>query len=1521
MPVLYFIDEPKNGINEVGYLNKKEYSLFFVSSSKEQSFGNSERDVLEVGIHNLQKELSSFRRITSSRVDEERSYLYEDVDGNKFNDVYSPPKNTAVQDKEKNLLLPISDLIPTGSVTSNTVYLSVNPVSNLFSSDTPLVVKEISNSRREIKLVRSFKQESTISTSVVDFSEKTGVTVNGKKEIKIKSGTVHTLKFSGDVRKLRFSKIRGGVFNGSVEYIDNILYRPTSNEIVIDSTEIFPKVLYIYNIDSDGSDALLNLTESVTDENFRLNTEFRSLAWDSFVFKDIHDEISYGIRNVNLTELYNSTKSSFSSNITALKNLLSFQTDNDVLKLLSSIYFGDSPFDEDLGKYIKLLGAVDYIENHIKFNYEFVGDFSSLKKEITRIARSVCSARVDFYNSSANKFPNKKNEYSSTMVYLFSLVESLLVGVLSEVEFSYKNKYKSSLKYALNFGNGNLLPILVSKLKGDIEYWVKLKEPVSTVISVGDKCSVSNISIQPFFQLVTLGTTTSDRFIKLVAPNFSLSLNEPSNRTISTKYYNSEQLDIDRDTGNKIKVNKKLLDLNVDYTDFNNFVVFSSANIRVKIFKNKSKRLAELNEEIRELLTIDSGSTSVSDRLSVYEKIVADRAEADSIFGGFDGYESYLHKSGEVVYDPTLEIFVEESGSTASSSFLATLEDDSVEYDKNNRDSLLNNSPEYIYEDTENDDYLKFLSMVGHHFDNIYLHISNIGIYKEIGRDIDSGMTGKLVSYVLNSFGFKIPPGMSGLIESSDTIENYLSSEEQSGLVNNISVDEKTKTIWKRMLLNLPSIYKSKGTEECIRQIFSIYGIPNNLIVLKEFGGGYTNHEISSSYLSDEKDYLLEYMGIEDEYVEISGSHVPYKSVDFKLFVDPTNYTSSRLVVPLHDKFDSAGDHIYSLGFVKVSKTLGRFYFIIQNASSTFSTLTEPIYLFSDEPMSVMLRKNYIDSKFETEQSASWIPVKYDISIFRSSGGGKNVDSTTSFYLSGSLNQTFDSVGGSVVFGNSSTFSNIISEISELIESQDSTFEFIKEDSTSLAEDNLPNYSLDKLRGCMDKFVLQSTPLSDSDFRLRGLNLNSYYQGEPSSSYDDLLFRFNLGIPEDFSSSSLASEGYLVHNINPIHSESVAILYNFSGSNNTSSLTTSSCATSSFSYFPHQTKEFSVVNEYPTQHVGPGRLENKKVNYISTDMLDSSLFPDKSSTYKNKSNQYSDSNRIGIFVSPIHERNKDILNFFGDYDIISSVSSPNDKFGRKYLKLEELRRNYHKTNSISKILFNELFTIYKIFIDKSLFETLKSVIPARNKTYSGILIESTILERSRVEQKPADVFLNTVLNGSIDLKDVVGDSDVSVPLSSSIDLRYISDDNESFSDSSFSGISSFKDRTSEYETNIFLGENGYVEYDGGIYSAYKKRYMKSKSFYGGRIIRRHFYTIDLVLSGSSIQLPDNYTQLTSTDRFRPISRKYLPLRKTPGKSKQTENTTINEANLEDRNPVIRISVGANINNGNLGIRS
>ena len=56
----------------------------------------------------------------------------------------------------------------------------------------------------------------------------------------------------------------------------------------------------------------------------------------------------------------------------------------------------------------------------------------------------------------------------------------------------------------------------------------------------------------------------------------------------------------------------------------------------------------------------------------------------------------------------------------------------------------------------------------------------------------------------------------------------------------------KLKTIWNRILQNLPILYKTKGTEECVRLLANIYGIPHNLLKVARNQLNYTRDPIMS---------------------------------------------------------------------------------------------------------------------------------------------------------------------------------------------------------------------------------------------------------------------------------------------------------------------------------------------------------------------------------------------------------------------------------------------------------------------------------------------------------------------------------------------------------------------------------------------------------------------------------------------------------------------------------------------------
>jgi hypothetical protein len=91
----------------------------------------------------------------------------------------------------------------------------------------------------------------------------------------------------------------------------------------------------------------------------------------------------------------------------------------------------------------------------------------------------------------------------------------------------------------------------------------------------------------------------------------------------------------------------------------------------------------------------------------------------------------------------------------------------------------------------------------------------------------------------------------------------------------------------------------------------------------------------------------------------------------------------------------------------------------------------------------------------------------------------------------------------------------------------------------------------------------------------------------------------------------------------------------------------------------------------------------------------------------------------------------DILKSLGNFNIDDYIGNPQDEYNDRYTDLDRLRNYYFQRFDLN---FNEYIQLVR-YIDKSLFDTLESLVPARAKVSSGLLIEPHILERSKVKWK------------------------------------------------------------------------------------------------------------------------------------------------------------------------------------------
>ncbi len=174
-------------------------------------------------------------------------------------------------------------------------------------------------------------------------------------------------------------------------------------------------------------------------------------------------------------------------------------------------------------------------------------------------------------------------------------------------------------------------------------------------ISLRDKCWISNISLVPAIQKFVINVPVVKRNFRISGPNFKVPID--SYKSAPVNYQNSNDLKLDNNTRNDVEFYKKLNNLNVDYSDFSNFIVFGSAELRTKLFLNKVTSINQLNKSINSILTTLSASAANSASsytlLSSYPFISASYAEEvnqyqsqlNTIFNSFDGYDSYLYQN------------------------------------------------------------------------------------------------------------------------------------------------------------------------------------------------------------------------------------------------------------------------------------------------------------------------------------------------------------------------------------------------------------------------------------------------------------------------------------------------------------------------------------------------------------------------------------------------------------------------------------------------------------------------------------------------------------------------------------------------------------------------------------------------------------------------------------------------------------------------------------------------------------
>jgi hypothetical protein len=825
---------------------------------------------------------------------------------------------------------------------------------------------------------------------------------------------------------------------------------------------------------------------------------------------------------------------------------------------------------------------------------------------------------------------------------------------------------------------GNSIP------DGDISKSIVLKlyEALPANINKNDTLWVSRLMSLPIIQRVVVSSKPETNALPLRAPNFNIEVDYVKGQ--STIYESYDDLILSGSESSQQIVDKLLSQnfvetsrINIDYSNFSNFVKYSSVVERLANFKYK-KELAEYYEDRIGYLNKQTQSINVIQDVTKYSE------KLSTLVSGFDGWENNLVSSslvftadsasyqsfpggrfnllsGETAFSNDGTTYITNPNTTLTNWYLGTMDSASV-YDNMNLNALKNNIPQFISEDENNSDYLLFLDMVGNHFDIIWSYIKGMTDQRMITEDNSYGINDELLYNYLESFSWDAKN-----LNSNKNLWGYLFgyNGDGVGIVDGKSVlndddgytitpEQYTKTIWRRIANNLPYLLKHKGSKRGIKALMSAYGIPQSMLTIMEFGGPVADDAAPSTFTYETLSSTLVFN--KGSYLTSSWDAGMVKAIQFRI---KSEYSSS---VDLVNGFDFK---LYISGS-NTNKQLGSLHLELEGDT----VLSSSMYSFFDGNFHSILINNDYDGNYSAHYGY----------------GDKD----------------------RIVKQGSVTGSGI----------------------TAWCADT--DIKVGNFNGELDEFRLWKEPLSSSIFDLHILGSEVIVGNTMKSSTEDLLLRLDFEYPH-----ALFPSGSKIKNVAPITSFMNDV--SASGFSSASQYNSSSSQHWNYKYIDKDvtitlpnTGANRLSNDkirFESQYTLAGQKITGSVNV--------DLSPVKRATKKAFDTAKMDSNRVGIFFSPNKDLDLDIAKSLGGGSLDDYIGDPSDDYKNTYKELDTLREYYFERVSNRNIY--DFIKLIKFF-DKSFFVNLKEMMPARAKVTEGLLIAPHFLERSKVKRnKPTAI--------------------------------------------------------------------------------------------------------------------------------------------------------------------------------------
>ena len=814
---------------------------------------------------------------------------------------------------------------------------------------------------------------------------------------------------------------------------------------------------------------------------------------------------------------------------------------------------------------------------------------------------------------------------------------------------------------------------------------LKLYSPLPANVTSNSTFWITKLMSNPLIETVVLSEQDNLSCPTIKGPNFNIDVDFVSGQ--STNYESLDNLILSGSTTSNQLVSTYLSsslnntdELNIDYVSgstylWNNFVHFSSAKERVDNFAYK----VQLIETYETAISASNASQAHSGSIASKQEAVRQELKKNELVNAFDGFEKFLY---------------------TSSSLYTTNNSTSITWPYNGGARLLSTNtvvrdnwyPNIIelaeVWDNNNPNFIK--NNIPQYIVNDENNASYLLFFTMVGQHFDNIYYHTKSIEKSRGLGYKAKDGISDkllfdVLKSFNWDAKNLAADEQLweytfGLDSNGNTKEtnpakqRTYEVWRRIVNNLPYLLKHKGTRRGVYALLSCYGIPASNLSILEFGGPeINNNETKSKLVMDNVTTALKMNS--GSYLEMDWKITDKGRVPntIEMFVKPAYAREYQLI-------SGSSWGVYLSG--STDSTYGQVKFTYSGSNQLTNTISSSLLpIFNDKFFGISVSSGSNGLQLDIRQADK------ERTLFSNSVSSSNYTNWNN--------------GSKIKVG-------------------------------------------EKYSGSLDEFRLWSEELDTNVFNQHVSFPEMINGNSVSASTSDLYFRLDFEYPKNLAvTQSMINIDTNVYfqpgkTRNDYESGSLIPLYSL---NSSPLLYVSASGFTPITSYPYQFEAIdrTIVMEVPDG--GASRYSTNKIRFEDQYTFDGTkisgsvgvdLSVKSRATKKAFDQSPTDSNRIGLFFSPTKELNLDIAKSFGGLNIDDYIGDPSDDYKPNYSKLDSLR-NYYFQRFDGRDIYSYI-NLIKLY-EKSMFDDIKKMLPARVKATTGLLIEPHFLERSKVAHK------------------------------------------------------------------------------------------------------------------------------------------------------------------------------------------